>query len=96
MSSNRSESPIVLSSHEHACICVCVCVYLLSCSMQGLTYTRVVLSLFIFVQFFLSLFLHSLPLSPLPSVHFKYLYFSGESCTFLSFKQIRFCNFFSL
>ena len=38
---------------------------------------------------------HSLPLSPLPSVHSKYLFFFGENCTFfVSFKQIPFCKFF--
>ena len=44
---------------------------------------------------FLSVDIHSLPLSPLPLVHSMYLYSFGENCPFfLLFNQIPFCNFF--
>ena len=94
---------------------VYVCVYLPSCSIQSLTYTRMVLSPYlcvcvcVCVYFYLvglyrdwatlvwsclcpvfpSVDVHSLPLSPLPSLHSKYLYFFGwKLYFFVSFKQI--------
>ena len=68
---------------------VCVSVYLTSCSIQGLSYTRVVLSPNPFIA------VHSLQLSPHLSVHSKYLYISGENYLFfLSLKQLPFSNFF--
>ena len=34
------------------CVCVCVCVYLPSCNIKGLSYTRVVLSLYLYLSSF--------------------------------------------
>ena len=47
-------------------------------------FSCVVLSLHLFVQFFLQLMYIFCLLSPLPSGHSKYLYFSGENCIFCS------------
>ena len=51
-----------------------------SCSIQGLSYTRVVLSPYIYLSSFsFSWCIFFLPLSPFPSVHSRYLYLFGEN-----------------
>ena len=57
--------------------------YLHSCSIQGLSYTLIVLFLYLYCPVFPSVDVHFLPLSSLPSVHSKYLYFFGEKRTVL-------------
>ena len=109
-----------IDRHELKICMVFTQLYLPSCSIQGLSYTRVVLSPYLyFLSFsfswciffchyqvhyqsipsiyicpvFTSIAVHSLPLSPLPSVYSKYLYFFGKITFIVSFKQISFCNF---
>ena len=60
------------------CVCVCVGVRVCVCVLSSLpSFSSFQVS--IFVQFFFQLFIHFLPLSPLPSVHSKYLYFYGKT-----------------
>ena len=67
---------------------VCACVYLPNCSIQGLSYTRLVLSLYIYLSSFSFSWCTFLPLSPLPSVHSKYLYFFEENCSVCVYGEV--------
>ena len=66
-------------------------VYLPSCSIQSLSYTRVILSVSIFVLFLFQL-LYIVCHCHLPLFHSKYLYFR-ENYTFFVFKKIPLSNF---
>ena len=60
--------------------CMSISMYLpslLNCNIQDLSYTHVVLSPYLYLSNFPSMGVHSLPLSPLFSVHSKHLYFFG-------------------
>ena len=77
-------------------ICVCINVYMYvsmyACIYLVVTYSAWATLVWSCLRIYICpLFIDYLPSSPFPSVHFKYLYFSGESCTLLLFKQIPFC-----
>ena len=81
-----------VSSEYIFCACVYMCMYLVVVYRAWATLVWSCLSIYICPVFPLVVE-HYLPLSPLRSVISTYLYFSGERCIFLSFKQILFCIF---
>ena len=74
-------------------VCVCVCIYLVVVYRVWATIVWSCLRIYICLVFPL-VDVHSLPLSPLLSVHSKYLYFFRENYFFVSFKQISLCSIF--
>ena len=90
-------SIVMLREKERVCgrVCVCACVYLSSCSKYTGPELHSCGPVCIYIcSVFFSVDVHSLPLSPLSTVHSKYLYFFRENYFFfVFFKQIPFCNF---
>ena len=62
-------------------LCARLCIYLVVVYRAWATLVWSCFRIYIW-PVFPSVDVHSLPLSPLPSVHSKYLYFFGENCTF--------------
>ena len=73
----------------HSCGPVCMCVHITSCSIQGLTYTRVVLSPYLYLSSFSFSCCIFLPLSALLSIHSKYLFSSEESYTTFLYRSCK-------
>ena len=91
----RDPDDKVLLSRVSVCVCVCVCVCLPSCSIQGLSYARVVLSPYLYLSSFSFSWCTLFAIISSSSSPFQVSILLWEKLYyFVSFKQIPFCNVF--